>query len=107
MQKAAGARVVVRGDEALASSVLRKTRGVASVENAATETRLAPSPGTVVLSVVYETAADGPETTERVVADLVGAGLFVREVSPLAASLEQVFSELTRRDEPSGKGAHA
>jgi ABC-2 type transport system ATP-binding protein len=58
-----------------------------------------PSADAVTLTASYERDAVGTETAERIVASLVGAGLFVREVVPRAASLEQVFAELTRSEE--------
>jgi ABC-2 type transport system ATP-binding protein len=93
MRRASGLRVVVRGDEARALEVVR---GLGGVAKAAIDAALAPASGTAAIAVEYERDEGGAEVAERVVAALVGEGIFVREVVPRAASLEQVFSELTR-----------
>lgn len=100
MRRASGVRVVVRGDDALALSTSRGVKGVVKAE---LDARLPPAPGTTALTIDFGSGEGAGEITERVVAELVRAGLFVREVSPSAASLEQVFSELTRRDEEGAK----
>ena len=88
--KSAGARVVVRGDAALAEATAKKTGGVKSVSvERARRSRLGE------LSVALKASADGANAIEALVASLVRAGLGVREVMPRVASLEQVFSELT------------
>jgi hypothetical protein len=51
------------------------------------------------ITTTYARDAVVTEAAESIVGALVGAGLFVREVIPRAASLEQVFAELTRREE--------
>jgi ABC-2 type transport system ATP-binding protein len=86
--KSAGARVVVRGDAALAEATARKTGGVRSVT---VELR---ADDVCELSVALKTRAKS-NAIEALVAALVRAGLGVREVAPRVASLEQVFSELT------------
>ncbi|UQA54933.1 ABC transporter ATP-binding protein [Polyangium aurulentum] len=92
LRRAQGARITVRGDEKRALEIVRGVRGV---ERASVESGSAPPPGTVVLAIEHG-AEGGPEVTEDVVAALVKAGMGVREVAARAASLEQVFSELTR-----------
>jgi ABC-2 type transport system ATP-binding protein len=92
LRRAQGARITLRGDEGRALEIVRGVRGVG---RASVEASAAPSPGTVVLSVEHG-GESGPEVTEEVVASLVRAGIGVREVVARAASLEQVFSELTR-----------
>jgi len=94
MRRASGLRVVVRGDRAKALEAVRNAKGIARAEiegHASTEA--------FTITTTYENDVGGPETAERIVADLVGAGLFVREVVPRAASLEQVFAELTRDED--------
>jgi ABC-2 type transport system ATP-binding protein len=102
LRQAQGARLTVRGDEARALEVIRK---VAGVERASVEPGSEPAKGTVVVAIEHR-GEGGPEVTEAAVAALVGAGMGVREVSPRAASLEQVFSELTRGEgEDASEGA--
>jgi len=100
MRRASGLRVVVRGEAARAVGVVRALAEVAEV---AVDAGHAPTADTAALVVSYRRAEGGAEVAERVVSALVGAGLGVREVVPRAASLEQVFSELTRGDEDAGE----
>ncbi len=60
--------------------------------------------GCAALTVDFADAADSAAVLEELVAALVGAGVGVREVAPIGASLEQVFAELTR-DEAGAPGA--
>ncbi|MRG91780.1 ABC transporter ATP-binding protein [Polyangium spumosum] len=96
MRRASGLRIVVRGEAARALGIVRALPEVAEATVDAGRTQ---APETAELLVEYQRAEGGAEVAERVVAALVGAGLGVREVVPRAASLEQVFSELTRGDE--------
>jgi ABC-2 type transport system ATP-binding protein len=92
-----GARLLVRGEGDKARAAVRKIPGVKSATHDASAH--AP-PGTSFLDLDYRIDGDGDaEVTERVVAALVGAGFGVREVVPRAASLEQVFAELTRGEQ--------
>lgn len=94
MRRASGLRVVLRGDRSRALEAVRSSKGVARAD----VEELAPTDA-ITVTATYEREAVGPETAERIVAALVGAGLFVREVVPRAASLEQVFAELTRGED--------
>ncbi|HVK65024.1 MAG TPA: ABC transporter ATP-binding protein [Polyangium sp.] len=96
MRRASGLRIVVRGEAARALGVVRSLPEVAEAE---VDAGHAPAADATALLVEYRHAEGGAETAERVVAALVGAGIGVREVVPRAATLEQVFSELTRGDE--------
>ncbi len=96
MRRASGLRLVVRGDRDRALDVVRKTKGVARVD---IDDHALPSADTLTLIAAYKDDAEGTDIAERIVTALVGAGLFVREAVPRAASLEQVFTELTRADE--------
>jgi ABC-2 type transport system ATP-binding protein len=98
MRRVSALRIVVRGDRTRALDVVRTSSGVARAD---IDDAGAPSPDTITITATYERDAQGAETAERLVSTLVGAGLFVREVVPHAASLEQVFAELTRGDEAS------
>ncbi|MDC3959665.1 ABC transporter ATP-binding protein [Polyangium jinanense] len=96
MRRASGLRIVVRGDATRALGIVRALPEVAGADIDAGQ---APAADAAALLVTYRRAEGGAEAAERVVAALVGAGLGVREVVPRAATLEQVFSELTRGDE--------
>ncbi|MBK9259341.1 MAG: ABC transporter ATP-binding protein [Polyangiaceae bacterium] len=96
MRRASGLRIVVRGDRARALEVVRASSGVAK---AAVDDTATPSPDAITITASYDRDAQGNDTAELIVSALVDAGLFVREVVPRAASLEQVFAELTRGDE--------
>jgi len=103
-RRGSGVRVVVRGEEARALAVVRAVEGVAKATGEA-----GAAEGTSAISVAFGSREGGAEVAERVVAALVGAGFFVREVVPHAASLEQVFSALTKGEaaiaEEEGGGA--
>ncbi len=88
MRRAAGARVVVRGALDAALAIARGAPGVRAAEGD-------EAAGVATLAVDFDAAADGGEAAEALARALVGAGLGVRELGPRAASLEQVFSELT------------
>ncbi len=98
---ASGVRIVVRGEATRALAVVRALEDVARAD---VDAAVLPSPGASALLVEYRRAEGGAEIAERVVSALVGAGLGVREVVPHAASLEQVFSELTRGDAAEDEG---
>jgi ABC-2 type transport system ATP-binding protein len=90
MRGAAGVRIAVRGDAAAAEKAAARVEGVARV------TREAGAVGaTATLSIEVGGEADAGRVAEEIVAALVAAGAGVREVVPRAASLEQVFAELT------------
>jgi len=99
MRRASGLRVVVRGDRAKALEVARKTKGIA---NADVDSHSSAEAFTILTT--YAADANGAETAEHLVAALVSAGVFVREVIPRAASLEQVFAELTQSEDGFGSG---
>jgi ABC-2 type transport system ATP-binding protein len=88
MRRAAGVRVVVRGALAVALAAARGTPGVRTTEGE-------EAAGVTTMTVDFDAATDSGEAAEALAKALVGAGLGVREISPRAASLEQVFSELT------------
>jgi hypothetical protein len=80
------------GDEAL-----RVVRAIDGVKKARREAH----GDLVALGIELGKDADVGAATEAIVLALTTAGLGVREVTPTLASLEQVFSELTR--EPAGE----
>jgi len=80
-----GLVLVVRGDAAL--GVVRAIEGIGSAERSGDTIRCTWAKKT------DEAAA--AKATEEAVAALVRAGCFVREVTPVKSSLEEVFGELT------------
>ncbi len=96
-QKSRETRLVVRGEPARLEAVLAGLSGV----KGARATELANMPGTSELTLELASDADPEAAVERAVAALVAAGAGVRSVGPVRASLEEVFAELTQRnDEP-------
>jgi ABC-2 type transport system ATP-binding protein len=88
-----GARVVARGDRA---TIVAIATNLAGVKRAAAEPA-AGAGAVVTLTVDFADDADAAASTEGLVAALVTAGAFVREVTARGDSLEQVFAELTGR----------
>lgn len=86
---AAGATLALRDDQKRAASVLEALDGIASVKLG--------ERGRVTLSFADD--ADGEDVLERAIAALVGAGIGVREATPIRATLEDVFQELTRAEQ--------
>jgi ABC-2 type transport system ATP-binding protein len=84
-----GIRITVRGEEAAAVRVLSRARGVRRFQAEPGEG------GTLRIDLDLDPGADAGRSTEEAVAALSAAGLGVREVTPHADSLEQVFSALT------------
>ncbi len=91
-RRSAGLLVVVRGDRDGALGILRGIDGV---------TKVAPVKSDEDVHAVrcsWSKKLDEPEITrasEQAVGALVGAGLFVREASPVKSTLEELFGELT------------
>ncbi len=82
----------IRGDARQALEIARSVSGVRAADAAGEERE-----GTASIAVAFDAGADAGPTTEELVRALVAAGLGVREVARRAASLEQVFGELTAR----------
>jgi ABC-2 type transport system ATP-binding protein len=97
MRRAAGLRIVARGDRSKALEIAKKTPGISRAD---IESHTSTEAFTLVTT--YAKNAIGSETAEHLVSSLVSAGLFLREVVPRAASLEQVFAELTQDHEVVG-----
>lgn len=95
MRRASGLRLIVRGDRKKALEVSKSISGVtkAEVEDLGIQDAF-------TVTTTYAKDAVSADVAERLVSGLVHAGVFVREAIPRAASLEQVFAELTRQDEP-------
>jgi ABC-2 type transport system ATP-binding protein len=91
-----GARLRLADPESRAGSVLAAVPGVAKVD-------METADGAVTARVAY---AAGEDPLERAVAALVAAGIGVREATPIRATLEDVFAELTEHDAPTPE-AHA
>jgi ABC-2 type transport system ATP-binding protein len=95
------ARLTARGDGDAIVAIATKLDGV---KRASAE----PAPAdSVALTVDFADDADGAAVTEGLVAALVAAGVGVREVRPSGASLEQVFAELTGREDREGTSGGA
>lgn len=94
MRRASGVRLVLRGDRAKALEIVKAASGVTRAD---VETHAAADAFTI--TTTYARDAVGADAAEAIVGALVRAGLFVREVVPRAASLEQIFAELTRADD--------
>jgi ABC-2 type transport system ATP-binding protein len=90
MRRASGLRIVVRGDRTKALGIVRAATGVTRAD---AEDHTSADAFTITATYARDAAATA--IAESIVSTLVSAGLFVREVAPRAASLEQVFTELT------------
>lgn len=90
-RRAAGLRVVVRGNVSLAIETLKKIDGIAKV------TEIDSSEGDIheLRSSWVKKHEAIEKTTEEAVSALVGAGLHVREAAAVKSSLEELFAELT------------
>jgi len=93
--RGAGLRLVVRGSREAALAAVRAVDGCKPILDGA-----APSgyrdDAFVIRCTWAKKLADVPRATEQIVARLVAADCFVREVTPIKSSLEEVFAELTR-----------
>jgi ABC-2 type transport system ATP-binding protein len=87
--------VVVRADKEKAQRILKDGSGVATVEEATSDVVDPNDRELRRFTVTFDDAAAIHSATEKLVRALVGADIGVVEVAPRAASLEQVFSELT------------
>jgi ABC-2 type transport system ATP-binding protein len=99
LRRPSGVRVTVRGDADKAALALKDVPGVrrAEVKNRGGD-------GTADLSVSLKKGKDAGSVSEAMVGALVAAGIGVREIAAEAASLEQIFAELTEGDAgPSAK----
>jgi len=93
LRRPSGVRVTVRGDADRAVAALKEAQGVRRAE-----VKRRAEDGTAELSVSLKKGKEAGPVAEAIVGALVAAGIGVREVAPLAASLEQVFAELTEGD---------
>jgi ABC-2 type transport system ATP-binding protein len=102
MRASSAIDVVVHGDVDAAEGALRRVPAVATVTRTGTGevTRLRAR------FVKKLPDAERSAATERCVAELVGAGIGVREVRPAGGALEEVFTSLTS-DEASEEGEAA
>jgi ABC-2 type transport system ATP-binding protein len=93
-RRAGGASMLVRGDESLAKKVLGELDGVKKL-------KVTPEADEAKRYRIQfaDDVSDTSELLERAIASLVTAGLGVREASPLRATLEDVFAQLTRNEE--------
>jgi ABC-2 type transport system ATP-binding protein len=99
LRQSSTTRFVVRGDAAKTQETLQAVEGAEKVKR-----RGEDADGAAVLEVTWKVEA-AANAVERAIADLVAAGLAVREASPRKASLEEVFATLTEEDvEPGASG---
>jgi ABC-2 type transport system ATP-binding protein len=92
MRRPSGLRVIVRGDADRAIAALREIPGVRRAE---VKSR---GEATSELSVSLKKGKEAGPVAEAIVSAIVGAGIGVREITAEAATLEQVFAELTEGD---------
>ena len=105
-RRSAGLFVVVRGNLDAALAALRGVEGIAKVSR--DESR--HDAGVVAVRCSWSKKIDeqaAARATEQAVAALVGAGLAVREASPVKSSLEELFGELTGANEATTDDAEA
>jgi hypothetical protein len=94
-------RFVVRGDVSRAVETLKAVEGADKVQRKGEEAEAS------VIEVAWKGEGAGI-AVERAIADLIAAGLAVREASPRKASLEETFAVLTEEDaEPGAPGGRA
>ncbi|MEO8877483.1 MAG: ABC transporter ATP-binding protein [Polyangiaceae bacterium] len=95
MRRSKGIEITIRGDGNAANTALKAIAGVEKVRD------MTPKPGpkgifTFQISWGKKAEVDAITTaTEKAVAALVTAGIFVREVKAVGGSLEEVFASLT------------
>lgn len=102
-RRGSGAAILVVDPEGRAPELVRAIPGVAEV----TKTDVSPPASRLSLAYEAEAPRDG-SVLERAVTALVGAGIAVREATPIRATLEEVFAELTVAEsaaEPQHAGA--
>lgn len=88
-----GLTLGLRGTSALARSTIEGLHDVSAVEVESTASELE-------LRVYWRRDCDTSEATERLFSALSAAGVGIRRVVPLVASLEEVFASLTRDTDP-------
>jgi ABC-2 type transport system ATP-binding protein len=108
-RRSAGLGLVVRGDLDAALVALRSVEGIAKAAGASDRPGLPDDVHGVRCSWSKKLDDDAvARATENAVAALVGAGLFVREATPVKSSLEELFAELTTdRPDPEDEGEEA
>jgi ABC-2 type transport system ATP-binding protein len=97
-RRAAGLRVIVRGNASLAIDTLKKIDGIAKATEESSHEGDVHSIRCAWSKKIESSGADVPpieKSTEDAVSALVGAGLHVREAAAVKSSLEELFAELT------------
>jgi ABC-2 type transport system ATP-binding protein len=95
MRRSGRVEITVRGDVNAAMAALKAASGV---DNVSDVTPKSGAKGISVFQISWGKKAENDATaaaTEKAVAALVGAGIFIREVKPIGGSLEEVFASLT------------
>jgi ABC-2 type transport system ATP-binding protein len=98
-RRSAGLFVVVRGNLDAALAALRGVAGIAKAAAPDRDRAAATADADVhAIRCTWSKKVDEAEVTratEQAVSALVGAGIFVREASPMKSTLEELFGELT------------
>ncbi len=105
MRRSGGVDITVRGDKSSATGALK---GLAGIEKVSDVTPKSSAKDISVIRVSWGKKAENDAiafTTERAVAALVGAGIFIREVKSVGGSLEDVFASLTGKAPAESKDA--
>lgn len=90
-------RLIVRGDDGQSKKALTALAGVRRVKRRESPTR---DRELSTLLLTLDEGVDPGDVIERAVATLVAAGTQVREASPVRATLEDVFAQLTGSEAP-------
>jgi ABC-2 type transport system ATP-binding protein len=95
MRRSGGVDITVRGDKQAAMTSLK---GLAGIEKISDATPKSTAKEISVIRISWGKKAENEaiaSTTEKAVAALVSAGVFIREVKSVGGSLEDVFTSLT------------
>jgi ABC-2 type transport system ATP-binding protein len=93
MRRSGGVDITVRGEKSSATAALKGLPGIEKISD------VTPKSFAKDISVIRiswgKKAENDANATEKAVAALVGAGMFIREVKSIGGSLEDVFASLT------------
>lgn len=95
MRRSGGVDITIRGDK---SSAMASLKGVTGIEKISDTTPKSAAKEISVIRISWGKKAENDAitgATEKAVAALVGAGIFIREVKSIGGSLEDVFASLT------------
>ncbi len=95
MRRAGGIDITLRGDK---SAAMASLKGLSGIEKISEVTSKTAAKDISVIRISWAKKAENDAiaaVTEKAVAALVGAGVFIREVKSVGGSLEDVFASLT------------